>query len=1047
MVGLTNGSASGMRSISPFEFVRRFRHAITRHESRFVWFLGAGCSVSSGVGDAAQISARWLKDLKYLETGDSEGVPEWAEGRFLNYDRADPAGVYGEVLDALFYTDQDRQREIERLVASAEPGFGYATLAQLVADDAWGERCNTLLTTNFDDLAADALYLYSQRKPQVLTHESLGRRVRVTTMRPTIIKIHGDAHLGAQYLDGDRRLLDKDVKERLRAQLTEAGLIFIGYGGRDESVIDLLEGLPRGAPAGGVFWINAAPPGPALRRWLESRGAICSPHSDFDALMYLMRREFGLGAPRIDRFDQILRKYDDQFKGLAERADLRRMIEAAEGQAASGRPVDAPAKSAPSAPVALESAEFGGFGARTRIDALIAAAVKAMASRESEQAAPELRETPPPPEAREPERQTPEILEVAARVSAARDIAVEDAPQPADMARMRRFIAPRRKASSVEPLHADRREVEPTPTVAPAPAPADATIAPPAPPKRLLPREQAIEMDRIWRDALEAAPGDARLMSRYAAFLAIGRRDYDAAEHYFNRAVDADPQNEEAWRRFARFLSAVRGEHDRAEDCYRLAIKAELTDARTLCEYAEFLWRTRGDFAAAEDCHRLAIDVSPRNPDALRRYAGFLHTVRGNDDAAYAVYKFAAAIEPRDPQALIDLARFLARRRGETGRALAFLEEAATLDDGAAAHLARAEILETGKADLAAAEAALDAAVKADPADPAARLARAEFLLRRGAEASAAEEALIQAIQADSGSATTLAAYARFLEENRADLDEAEEFYRRAARAEPGSAQAQTELGSFLHRARRDLDGAEERLRKAVALAPRSPSALRAFGRFLRDARGDLDRAEQMFRRAVEAAPRDAAALIDLAVFLRETRGDFDGAEQMFRRAVAAEPDWVRALAPYARFIGAVRRDFDAADAMFARALASAPNDAAAQVGRAQLLLMQGRTAEGLALLDEAHDAAYAGDHEQRQPETLLDLWFSRYAFDNRDRRGALKSAIGLIRVGARLSRVDLEGMIRVAAARGHPEPDILRDLGRAASGEAGADALAAYVA
>lgn len=312
-----------MRTISAFEFARRFHHSVTNHDGRFVWFLGAGCSVSSGIEDASETARRWLKELKYLETGDNDAVDEWLTHRFPAFKEADSAALYGPVLRALFYTAQEQERELERINASAEPGFGYATLAQLVTHPRWGERFNTLITTNFDDLVAEALYIYSQRRPQVLTHESFDRRIRISDARPTIVKIYGDAHLQGAGQENTESRLRGDVMDRLRAQMTESALLLIGYGGRDESVAELLEGLPPGAPAGGLYWVNAVQPAEPLREWLDEHSAVHVSTTDFEGLMFLIRNEFELGHPRIDRFDQILKRYDEQYRVLADRPDLQ----------------------------------------------------------------------------------------------------------------------------------------------------------------------------------------------------------------------------------------------------------------------------------------------------------------------------------------------------------------------------------------------------------------------------------------------------------------------------------------------------------------------------------------------------------------------------------------------------------------------------------------------------------------------------------------------------------------------------------------------------
>ena len=56
-----------------------------------------------------------------------------------------------------------------------------------------GGRFSIVLTTNFDDLVADALYLFTAARPLVIHHESLANFIRPTRTRPLVVKLHGDA--------------------------------------------------------------------------------------------------------------------------------------------------------------------------------------------------------------------------------------------------------------------------------------------------------------------------------------------------------------------------------------------------------------------------------------------------------------------------------------------------------------------------------------------------------------------------------------------------------------------------------------------------------------------------------------------------------------------------------------------------------------------------------------------------------------------------------------------------------------------------------------
>lgn len=1105
-----------MRTISPFEFVRRFKQGVVAHESRVVWFLGAGCSVSSGVEDAATLTMRWLSELKYLETGSTDDVEEWGESRFLSFDRTDPAAAYGDVHDALFYTEQDQQREQERLSTEGQPGFAYATLAQLLTHEKWGERCNTVITTNFDDLAADALYFYSQRKPQVLTHESFDRHVQISSSRPTIMKLYGDAHLGAEYLDGNRRLLRTDVKDRLRAQLTEATLVFVGYGGRDDCILDLLEGLPNGAPSGGIFWVNDKAPGRSLSGWLEERSGIWVQNDDFDTLMYRVNREFELGHPRIERFDQILQKYDDQYRAVA--AQQRKLDADAETEAPAPPPlpgaddaaaetseapepvVDAPddtvAASSAAPAAALSGAAANGAdrpavtpervdakielvdlavdfdgdfsaddidpgsvsesedgvglgvasedvlelsdvaahhddeaqdasgeepaGSRARIDALIAAAVKAMATEDDGKG-------------------EPPVVDISASADGDGAVAVDapaedtaEAPPPAAALDPQPMPDKPRAAPVLSPDAED---------IALDPPPSDPAAL--IPPRRLLRREEAVALDAQFRAAIADNPRDASLLARYAQFLSVGRRDHDGAEHHFNRAIDADPQNEEALRLFAAFLSDIRRDDDRAEDCYRLAIRANFENPETMCAYAEFLWRARGDFETAGECFQVAVDAAPRDATALMRFARFLRNVQRNDDAAFALLKLASASAGDDPKPMVALAEFLAARDKDLEKAEATFERALSIaPDSAETRVAAARFHARFKQDMTAAQGHFEHALKADPGSVEALLAYAEFVREKTGDVERAESLLRKAMDRDPGDAMAVLAFARFQDEALADDEAADDSYRKAITLDPGNATILGWYGRFLQYSRKKPDAAEDRFRKAISLAPRNPLALRSYGWFLALERSSGEDAERYLRRAVSAAPADADALGDLAYFLSKRAERRDEADQMFRRALAIDPDNRQTLRRYARFTSDGKGDPDTAEKLFRQVLDGTPEDARALGGAAHAMFVQGRRQEGLSLLERAFNSAMGDEPKRRSSDLLLELWFYRYAFDHEAGRDAIKAAVWLVKDGARATRGDLNAIVVRALADGHPEPDLLRELAHVARGEAGPERL-----
>lgn len=311
---------------------------MTDKESRFAFFLGAGCSVSSEIPSSSTLVKNWLPKLKKLKTGNEEGVIEWTKKRF-KVEEKDYSLLYGKIIKELFFTAKGRQNEIERLTEGKDPSFGYAVLSQLCSDNVFGSHFNVLMTTNFDDLIADALYLYSNTKPLVILHESLASFATLSRTRPLVIKLHGDAKLEPKNIELETAELEKPFKTAIKKLLGETGLVFLGYGGNDQSIVKILSELDSHSLPWGIYWVSSKTPSKELTTWLDSRDAVWVKHRDFDEFMLLLLNEFGLEHPKLVRFEKMINDYYEKFKKLQDKieklpeSDEKTTLEKAYGKA------------------------------------------------------------------------------------------------------------------------------------------------------------------------------------------------------------------------------------------------------------------------------------------------------------------------------------------------------------------------------------------------------------------------------------------------------------------------------------------------------------------------------------------------------------------------------------------------------------------------------------------------------------------------------------------------------------------------------------------
>ena len=312
--------SADLKTIDVFEFACRLRMLAKDQDTRFVFFLGAGCSVTSGIPAAGELARQWLRTFKDDIRGEKGiDLKEWVKSTtdYKGFTNENAADYYSQIIKDLFFSEDERQKEIERVVTGRDPGFGYAVLARLMGDNEFGRTFNKVLTTNFDDLVADALYVYSHKKPLVITHESLIGYAQVSSIKPTVIKLHGDAHFSPKNTEEELTQLEPKVKRAMAGILKESYLVFIGYGGSDEGILEILKEV--GNLKDKVYWVNTTMPNNSFGDWLQGIDAKLVHHRDFDQLMLLVNKEFGLKHPNSSRFDSLIDAYHSTFEELEKR--------------------------------------------------------------------------------------------------------------------------------------------------------------------------------------------------------------------------------------------------------------------------------------------------------------------------------------------------------------------------------------------------------------------------------------------------------------------------------------------------------------------------------------------------------------------------------------------------------------------------------------------------------------------------------------------------------------------------------------------------------
>jgi tetratricopeptide (TPR) repeat protein len=595
-------------TISIREFAGRFSNSVRVSQQPFTWFFGAGCSKSSGIMDAGGLVEKWLRELFELQGRTEASYDSWVTTNFLSFDPNSPALSYAQIFARRYPSPVERQREIEMICARGEPAYGYATLAQLLSHKDFGRFCNSVLTTNFDDLIADALYLYGERnvRPLVVIHEALARYVRTNSPRPTVVKLHGDAHLDPKNLQPETREIDVGLAKQLYPFLQDHALIFVGYGGNDQSILKFVQECPIPALAPPIYWVSKRDPPLPFAKWLHERNALRVDHTDFDQLMHLIRGVLNIELLDRSRWTQIGDTYYEAFEKLREEIDnVKASVE------------DTQALQAATSEAAKSLPDDWSYHRHAQELAIID-------KRQAEKIY------------REGLEKFPDSLVLNGNFAI--------------------FLRIKGAFEEAEALYKKVLQIDPG---------RQTTLANYA----LFLEDVRNDLDgaeALYKQATDdIRPRHAHSLSSYANFLARKRHDLNGAEVFFKQAIEANGKHRKSLSKYAYFKSVTRKDLDAAEILFRQAIEAEPTSDVAYLDLALFLENKRTNLDEAELYYKKAIEAGPHNVMTLSYYGDFLEVHRKDFDAAESFYKRALQADPEDQYSLNAYSRFLEKIRND----------------------------------------------------------------------------------------------------------------------------------------------------------------------------------------------------------------------------------------------------------------------------------------------------------------------------------------------------------------------------------------------
>lgn len=275
-----------MNNISLKEFIHYFTDQ-AREDKKFCFILGAGASKASGIPTGGELAQDWFEQMSEKCTTDE--LTEWIAEK--NIDSNNLAVSYCDIYDRRFsIRKEDGYAYLESIMEGKTPSVGYSFLAQILAQG----HHRVVITTNFDSLTEDALFIYTEKKPLVVGHENLAQFIKAVGKRPLVIKVHRDLLLSPRNdADGVGHLADEFAKN-LEAVLKHYTPLVIGYGGNDGGFMEFLDQLNE--INGGIFWFyrESDPPNEKIQGLVAKYNGRFVPITGFDDLLIQLGNQLEL---------------------------------------------------------------------------------------------------------------------------------------------------------------------------------------------------------------------------------------------------------------------------------------------------------------------------------------------------------------------------------------------------------------------------------------------------------------------------------------------------------------------------------------------------------------------------------------------------------------------------------------------------------------------------------------------------------------------------------------------------------------------------------
>ena len=308
---------------------------------RFCFILGSGVSKSSGIPTGIDMSKTWVREIEERYKGNDKEKEDLMK-RLEIKDISIKSENYFDIYSLRFFPDYGNgYAYLERNMENAEPGFGYYPLVRFLTTT----ESNLVITTNFDSLVEDALFIYTKKRPVVVGHESLAEFIDVNTKRPIVAKLHRGLFFNPLNRKEELQELSEEWKKVLRMVFRVFTPIVIGYGGGDRTLMKFL--ADESVELNGIFWCYVRGekeedgPGDEIVSLVKRQKGYFVPIAGFDEMMFMLERTFQYENPdgwlrkvaedKIELYNRRFEEFNDKMDEIEEPTEEQKEVKASLG--------------------------------------------------------------------------------------------------------------------------------------------------------------------------------------------------------------------------------------------------------------------------------------------------------------------------------------------------------------------------------------------------------------------------------------------------------------------------------------------------------------------------------------------------------------------------------------------------------------------------------------------------------------------------------------------------------------------------------------------